>query len=144
MTILDKLKQYQDIIGIVLFFLGGFFWIQTQFPQKSDLESVKQELQKENGILRCLLKKNMVLVQDQIQASALEKNIKEKNEFADILARQLDKMSSGTEGVSPAMQSRLDETREEIANKKEELKAVILRMQTTKNELEINSCGESA
>lgn len=142
MSILDKLKQYQDIIGIVIFFIGGVFWIQNQFPQKADLESVKTELQKENAVLRCLLKKNMMLVQDQIQASALEKSIKEKNEFADILAKQLDKMSA--EGVSPAMVNRLNETKEEIANKKEELKAVILRMQSTKNELEINSCGESA
>ena len=139
---LDKLKQYQEIITIVIFFLSGFVWLHTQFPQKDDLETVKKQLQGENDILKCLLKKNMILVQDQIQANTLEKAIKEKSEFVEILSKQLAK--TGAEGVSPVMQNRLDETREDLANKKEELKAVVTRMQDTKNELERNICGEGA
>lgn len=140
---LEKLKQYQEIITIIIFFLSGFFWLQNQFPQKDDLESVKKQLQGENAVLKCLLKKNMILVQDQIQANSLEKTIKEKTEFAEILSKQLDSISSKVQGVSPAMQNRLNETREDLANQKDELKKVITRMQDTKNELERNICGEA-
>lgn len=139
---LEKIKQYQEMISIIIFFLGGFFWLQNQFPQKDDLESVKHQLQRENAVLKCLLKKNMILVQDQIQANSLEKSIKEKSEFAEILSKQFD--NANTEGVSPAMRGRLNETNEALTNQKEELKKVIARMQETKNELERNICGEGA
>ena len=104
---------------------------------------MKKQLQGENAVLKCLLKKNMILVQDQIQANSLEKAIKEKTEFAEILSKQLDNINSKVQGVSPAMQNRLNETREDLANQKEELKKVITRMQDTKNELERNICGEA-
>lgn len=138
---LAKLKEYQDLIAIIVFFLGGFFWLNNQFPQKTDLESVKHELQEENAVLKCLLKKNMMLVQDQIQASALEKNIKEKSEYIYFLSEKLN-----TEGqtMSPVMQIKLNETKEEVAAQKDELKKVIAQMQEIKNQLEINSCGEKA
>ena len=136
---LAKLKEYQELIAILVFFLGGFFWLESQFPQKTDLESVKTDLQKENAVLKCLLKKNMVLVQDQIQASALEKSIKEKNEYIYFLS---EKLKTDAETISPVMQFKLTEAREELAAKKEELKTVITRMQDTKNELERNICGE--
>lgn len=138
---LDKLKQYQEIITIIVFFLGGFFWLNNQFPQKVDLESVKQQLQSENAVLKCLLKKNMMLVQDQIQASALEKNIKEKSEYIYFLS---EKLNSEGQTMSPVMQIKLNETREEVAAQKDELKKVIAQMQEIKNQLEINSCGEKA
>lgn len=136
---LAKLKEYQELIAILVFFLGGFFWLESQFPQKTDLESVKTDLQKENAVLKCLLKKNMVLVQDQIQASALEKSIKEKNEYIYFLS---EKLKTDAETISPVMQFKLTEAREEVAAKKDELKTVITRMQDTKNELERNICGE--
>lgn len=141
---LEKLKEYQELITIIVFFLGGFLWLETQFPQKTDLETVKQDLQKENAVLKCLLKKNMTLVQDQIQASALEKSIKEKSEYLYVLTEKLDKLKTEGQGVSPAMDLSLNETKEEVANKKNELRQVISRMQDTKNELERNICGEAA
>lgn len=133
---LAKLKEYKDVISIVIFFLGGFFWIQNELPKKNDLEAVKQELLAKNKVLKCLLKSNMTLVQDQIQASSLEKNIKEKQDYL-ILS---DKFPE--ESMSPAMKSTLNELREDVANKKEELKTVIMRMQNTRSDLEKNICGE--
>jgi hypothetical protein len=141
---MDKLKQYQEIIAIIVFFLSGFFWIESQFPQKSDLDSVKKELQAENAVLKCLLKKNMILVQDQIQASTLEKSIKEKTEYLYVLSEKLNKIGSDAQTLSPAMQITLSETKDDVANQKEALKVVIARMQDTKNELERNICGEGA
>lgn len=136
---LAKLKEYQELIAILVFFLGGFFWLESQFPQKTDLESVKTDLQKENAVLKCLLKKNMVLVQDQIQASALEKSIKEKNEYIYFLS---EKLKTDAKSMSPVMQLKLTEAREEVVAQKDDLKTVITRMQDTKNELERNICGE--
>lgn len=138
---LAKLKEYQELIAIIVFFLGGFFWLESQFPQKTDLESVKQELQQENSVLKCLLKKNMMLVQDQIQASALEKNIKEKSEYIYFLS---EKLNTEAQPMSPVMLLKLNEAKEDVAAKKDELKKVIARMQEIKNQLEINSCGEKA
>lgn len=139
---LEKLKEYQETIAIIVFFLGGFFWLDSQFPQKTDLESIKHELRGENAVLKCLLKKNMILVQDQIQASALEKTIKEKTDYLYVLSDRLDKVNMEGQGISPSMKQTLNETKEEVANKKDELRAVITRMQDTKNELERNICGE--
>ena len=56
---LEKLKQYKEIIAITIFFLGGFFWLQAEFPNKSDLRS-------EVGSLNCQLKSYMLLTQLQI------------------------------------------------------------------------------
>jgi hypothetical protein len=134
--VLDKLKEYKDVISIVIFFLGGFFWVQSELPKKDDLEAVKQELLTKNKVLKCLLKSNMTLVQNQIQASSLEKTIKEKQDYL-VLS---DKFP--VENMSPAMKATLNELNEDVTNKKAELRAVIMRMQNTRSDLEKNICGE--
>ncbi len=133
---LDKLKEYRDVISLVIFFLGGFVWIQNELPKKDDLEAVKQELLIKNKVLKCLLKSNMMLVQDQIQANALEKTIKEKQDYLG-LSDQLREQD-----MSPAMKATLAEFKEDIANKKKQLTDVVARMETTKSDLERNICGE--
>ncbi|HEY1963144.1 MAG TPA: hypothetical protein VGG69_12045 [Rhizomicrobium sp.] len=65
---LDKLNQYKEVITLVVFFLGGFFWIENQFPTKIDLT-------KQIGVLKCELDNYMKLTQLQIRSRDLEKSV---------------------------------------------------------------------
>jgi hypothetical protein len=39
---LEKLKEYKELIGLIVFFLGGFIWLQQKFAHKQELiEQVK-------------------------------------------------------------------------------------------------------
>lgn len=61
---IEKLKEYKEIITIIVFFLGGFVWLEAKFPQKSDLTY-------EIDYLNCRLTKQMELTQTQLRFNTL-------------------------------------------------------------------------
>lgn len=127
---LEKLKQYQEIITIIIFFLGGFFWVEDRFPQKTDLDSFEKRLQDKNEKLECLLKKNMSLVQDQVRVITLKQEIEEKRKF----------LSDAGENIAPLFKSK---TEKALHDDEQELGGVTKDMQTmTKELLQIDVCNK--
>jgi hypothetical protein len=125
---LEKLKEYKELIGILVFFLGGFFWLQREFPTKADLKN-------EIGILNCLVDKYMTLTQRQMRGQELDRQIQEldkqiKNKFS----------TSRTLTLSPAMEQEFEELKKDLSNKKNALNENTNAMVAIGEELQRNIC----
>jgi seryl-tRNA synthetase len=125
---LGKLKEYKELIGIVVFFIGGFIWMEAQFPKKSDLQN-------EVASLNCMLEKYMTLTQLQIQGQELQNQIQDFNRQVNLM---LPDGRSPT--LSPALQAELDELKSDYAHKKSELSAVKESMKKVCADLQRNVC----
>jgi hypothetical protein len=130
---LTKLKEYKEFIAILVFFIGGFIWLEKEFPKKSDLKS-------EVKILECMLDKYMTLTQRQIRGQELAKRIQELNHKIKTM------LPSGAGGssplLSPAMGHELDQLKKDLADNREDLKKNNDAMKTMRDELERNVCGK--
>jgi hypothetical protein len=131
---LEKLKEYKELIGIVVFFLGGIYWIQGQFPTKTDLNV-------QVGVLRCLLDKYMTLTQLQIHGQELERQIQEQNSQINIIGRS---QGAAPVSLSPAMQQELEAKKAELATNRRDLKDNTVAMQKIGDELQRNVCAKVA
>ena len=104
---LEKLKEYKEMIAIIVFFLGGFIWLNSQFPKKSDLTA-------EIGSLNCQLEKYMTLTQLQIRSQELGKQAQ------DLATRISDvETNSGDAHLSPAMKFELDQMKSDLIHNRE-------------------------
>lgn len=130
---LDKLNQYKELIAIIVFFLSGFFWLQSEFPNKDDLKS-------ELGAIRCQLDQYMKLTQLQILNQDQEKQL-------GALKAQL--ASSGFDGseplsMSPAMKIEFDQLKQDYASTRAQLKQTTIEMTRIRDELQRGVCGKLA
>ncbi len=125
---LNKLKEYKELITIIVFFIGGFIWMEAQFPKKSDLQN-------EIASLDCMLEKYMTLTQLQMQGQDLQNQIQD-------LGRQVNVMYPGGHipTLSPALETELDGLKTELANKKTQLSAAKESMKKICDELQRNVC----
>jgi hypothetical protein len=124
---LEKLKEYKELISIVVFFLGGIFWIQSQFPTKVDLKS-------ELGVVNCLLEKYMTLTQLQMKGKDIERRIQEQSS-------QINNLGGATVALSPAMQQELDAKKADLAANRSDAKTNLADIQKISDELQRNACG---
>jgi hypothetical protein len=129
---LEKLKEYKDLIGIIVFFLGGLLWIQGQFPTKNDLKA-------EVGVLKCLLDKYMTLTQLQIRGRELERLIQEQSSQINAIGNS---QGAASAPLSPAMQQELEAKRADLAANRSEFKAKTTEMQKIADELQRNVCAK--
>ena len=123
---LDRLKEYKEIIAIAVFFIGGFMWIENQYPKRSDLD-----------VLSCLVREYMTLTQQQIRASDLEKEIAE---LAEALTSQ--GRVASAEPLSPALQMEFERRQHELADYYDELRRNETAMRETTERLQRHSCGD--
>jgi len=122
---LEKLNEYKEILTIIVFFLGGYSWLQNQYPNK---EYLKTELTS----LRCQLDHYMKLTQLQIKNQELDKDVS-------MLSKTLsDNSGKGKVSLSPAMQMELSE---KLGRKKEDQKSTLNEMERINNDLIIGNCG---
>ncbi len=131
---LDKLKEYKELIAIIVFFIGGFFWLQSQYPNKTDL---KLEL----ATVRCQLSKYMEMTQMQIRNQNLEKQLLD-------LKKKLSKVpsSNGRQSeipLSPAMQLEIQYMKDAYKTKKKQLEQLENNMIKLRDELARGACGRS-
>lgn len=126
---LDKLKEYKELIAIIVFFLGGFFWLNNQFPTKKDLKNEVESLS-------CLLEKYMTVTQRQIRNQELEKQAKD-------LMTTISSMENSTSGVplSPAMKYELEQKKSEINHNRKEYTSNKDVIQKIMDDLARNMCG---
>jgi hypothetical protein len=130
-TLLSKLNDYKEIITIVVFFLGGVWWIQNRFPTKTDLES-------QLSVLHCQLDKYMRLTQLQFRNRQLSAQL-------DDLDRQL--AASGPTGnvpLSPALTEMLNEARKQRDDVRAKLDSTANEMQTINDDLAREVCGRQS
>lgn len=107
---LGKLKEYKELIAIIVFFLSGFIWLNNQFPTKDDLTE-------EVGSLNCLLEKYMTVTQLQIRNQELEKH-------AEDLAATISGMESTSldTPLSPAMKVDLEQKKFDLKTNRNQRK----------------------
>ena len=130
---LQRLQEYKELLAIMAFFLGGFFWIQGQYPTKSDLKA-------QIGVLSCLLDKYMSLTQLQNRAQTLEGEAQQLREEIALF----DSGGSRTQPpLSPAMKQELESKRSELVNVQGDLKTTAAQIHATGDELARNVCGKS-
>ncbi len=132
---LEKLKEYKELMAIIVFFLGGFIWINNQFPTKSDLSAEKSDLSAENGSLNCLVKKYMSLTQLQIRGQELVKQMQD-------LATTITDMETNSENVllSPAMLFELDQLKADLGHDTEKFRSNKAEIKNIMDELARNVC----
>jgi flagellar motor component MotA len=99
---LEKLKEYKELIAIIVFFIGGFIWLTSQFPTKNDLTS-------EINSLNCLLEKYMTLTQLQIQNQEFEK---QAQKLADRICQM--RIDGQKAPLTPAMKFELEQMESEL------------------------------
>jgi len=137
---LNKLKEYKEIIAIIVFFLSGFVWLESQFPKRSDLNSNISDVSSQIESLQCLVDKYMTLTQLQIRAQDLEKELER---LTNAIATRFPNVSDEeTVRLSPAMEFELEQLRRELEGKKHELKENQDEMVNIRSELERNVCGK--
>lgn len=128
---LEKLKEYKEVLTIIVFFLGGFFWIQGQYPTKTDLKS-------QIGVLNCLLDKYMSLTQLQIRGRDLERQAQDLKNEIQAFGDDQDRTHLP---ASPAMRQELDVKKASLVGVQADLKTNAGNIQTTGDELARNVCG---
>ena len=130
---LEKLKEYKELIAIIVFFLGGFIWLDTQFPTKTDLKA-------EIASLNCLLEKYMTLTQLQIRGQEIEKQTHElTKKITGILPE--DNVSTGV-SLSPAMRLEFEQLKTELDAQRDDLHKNAKEMEKIRDELGRQICGK--
>lgn len=140
---LSRLKEYKEFIAILVFFLGGFFWIDKEFPKKTDLESqvsaVEASVTSEVRVLKCLLEQYMLVTQLQMRARETEREVRGLTD--DLIDRQTAAGEVQPVNLTPAMRMELETLRDTLSRKREELAETNSRIKEIRNELERQSCG---
>ena len=136
---LEKLKAYKELIAIIVFSLGGFVWLQVQFPTRADLKIEQADLKSDIGMLNCLVEKYMTLTQLQIHARDLEREIQE-------LSSQVSTFTNMPTNValSPALGRELEGKKSEMSEKRKDLRTAADAMQKISDDLARNVCKKVA
>jgi hypothetical protein len=128
---LEKLKEYKELIAIVTFFLGGFFWLQAQYPSKSNL---KPELDS----IHCLVENHMKLTQWQFLSQQQERELAAL--AAQLAQAPVDGNGASGLAVSPAMRAGIEQLKLEYAAKRNQLGQTTADMTKLQLELERALC----
>jgi hypothetical protein len=127
---IERFKEYKELIAIIMFFLGGFFWLNEQFPTKKDLKN-------EIASLNCQLDRYMTLTQLQIHGQELVKQAQE-------LADRISDMESNAENValSPAMKFELEKLKSDFKYNREKHRNNKAEIQKVLDDLARNVCNK--
>ena len=150
---LDKLREYKEIIAIVIFFAGGFTYLNTNFPDKDDLTSsqnqlgtdikrAKSDLQSQVKIQQCLLEKYMLLTQLQMRGYQLERTIAAMS-TRHAEARKVKTNDPETWArLSPAMKNDFEDLQVTLRRSNEDLQSTVEEMEQLSEELQMHVCAE--
>lgn len=122
---LAKLNDYKEVLAIVIFFLGGVWWIQDRYPTKSDLKSQLTSV-------NCLLNKYMQLTQRQLQHEQLIAQVTQ-------LDQQLGSAPSAP--LSPSLQQTFSDLQARRASLRTKSDSASDEMQKINDELARNVCA---
>lgn len=129
---LEKLNQYKEIITIMVFFLGGFIWMENQFPTKTYLSSQVK-------LLSCELQEYMKITQLEDRELNLQNEIQDRNGEIQALS------ASGTDphgALSPIVEQELAARNLQVTNDTNELNQDNVASQATWNDIEAQKCAQ--
>lgn len=122
---LDRLKEYKELIAIMIFFLSGFLWIQ--------------DLKSQVSVLGCLLEEYMTLTQLQISHQQKEREVER-------LSRQINAFPTAAGGDLPALSPAMKQELANLVNDREEaqgkLKRIQSDMESIRDKLQKHACGK--
>lgn len=124
--LLHVLNEYKEILTVIIFFLGGVFWIQNHFPTKTDLIS-------QLSLIKCQLDGYMQLTQQQVRHEQITAQIAQ-------LTQQLE--SAKTVALSPSMEESLADLRTQKAQLLAAGDAASAAMQKINDDLGRNVCAK--
>jgi hypothetical protein len=131
---LERLKEYKELIAIIIFFLSGVFWLQSTFPSKNEMKT-------ELVSIRCLLDSYMKLTQLQILSQEQDKQV---TELRQKLAQVPPDNASGGLAISPAMRAEFEQLKEDYATSRNQLGQTTQEMAKIRDELARGVCGKVA
>lgn len=134
MSGLSKLKEYKELITVIIFFVGGIVWIYGYFATKSSLTTISAQLQ-------CLLNTHVTLISSEMEHSKLQAD-KEK------IAIELNSKISELEKLkSEAASDKLVGLKEEIVKLEEKYKDFELKYELiskkigeASDQIKLNNC----
>ncbi len=130
--LVERLNEYKELIAILVFFLGGFIWLDTQFPTKSDLKA-------EIASVNCLLEQYMTLTQLQVRGQELEKQVQELGRrISEVLP---DDISGSSLPLSPAMKLEFEQLKSDHAANRDALRSNTTEMKKIQDKLGRHVCG---
>ncbi len=65
-----EFREYKEIITLVVFFLGGLFWLQRTYPDRDYVDSKVSHVDSKISQLNCLLTKNIEALDTQQRVSS--------------------------------------------------------------------------
>ncbi|MDD4962818.1 MAG: hypothetical protein PHI11_02740 [Gallionella sp.] len=131
---LERLKEYKELIAIIIFFLSGVFWLQSTFPSKNEMKT-------ELVSIRCLLDSYMKLTQLQILSQEQDKQV---TELRQKLSQVPPDNSSGGLAISPAMRAEFEQLKLDYATSRNQLGQTTRDMAKIRDELARGVCGKVA
>ncbi|MDD2775736.1 MAG: hypothetical protein PHU06_07265 [Gallionella sp.] len=131
---LERLKDYKELIAIIIFFLSGVFWLQSTFPSKNEMKT-------ELVSIRCLLDSYMKLTQLQILSQEQDKQV---NELRQKLTQVPPDNVSGGLAISPAMRAEFEQLKLDYATSRNQLGQTTRDMAKIRDELARGVCGKVA
>jgi hypothetical protein len=127
------LGAYKELIAIVVFFFGGFAYLDANYPSKTEFQTTN-----------CLLKTYMLITQLQLRNYQLEKSISRLRpsvkDYDDLKNQQPAVWAQLTKG----MKADVEVMRAELLDSEKELQKVLERIREEKDGLQMHKCGESS
>ncbi|SEA59322.1 hypothetical protein [Rubrimonas cliftonensis] len=145
---LERLKAYKEFIAILLFFAGGFAWMERTYLSRDSLSGVERQLAgldarlaehariEDVQTLSCLLNAYMLLTQRQMRAMDVERMIAENTRA---LTAPFEAVAEAAR--SPAMMIEFERKQDELGALRAERRALRQAMADTTDRLERHECG---
>jgi hypothetical protein len=128
--LLDVLNECKEVIALLVFFLGGVWWIQDRFPTKTDLQS-------RLALIKCELDDYMQLTQLQVRHEQLSGQLAQ-------LDQQLGSATTVRTSValSPSLQQMLSGLQTQRGQLQIQADAASAAMQKLNDDLARNLCAK--
>lgn len=76
---INKIKEYKEVISLLIFFLGGYFWVLGYFATKTQLDELKSATHKNLEELKFVTQENLNMIQGKINLQFIDDMISENN-----------------------------------------------------------------
>jgi hypothetical protein len=114
---LDVLHKYKEMITLMVFFMGGFFWLQREYASKNELTQQLSLTNQRIARLNCLLEANIDGVTAQLKLRILPVSI-EQAEF------KLATLQANVTSMSPVHQDLLQSAKRQLEIYRDELQKI--------------------
>jgi hypothetical protein len=133
--VLQKLKDYKEVIALIVFFLGGFTWIQKNFPDKTYLDDRIKAQGSKIATLECLLSHNINATDAQLKMKIHSDDIEK------FRARSATLNHKSPATLSEDEKNELDELKRSIENARDDLQKEQNRSDAILSDFKAGKCN---